>query len=92
MARALRAPSGRVDRLSCRSIESWWAHQIRFQQPSSRLAVGSGMRALVERQIAGIGDHWQQVCDEAALSAVDRNLLWKRQFLNPDVMVDYPAR
>ena len=50
------------------------------------------MRALVERQIAGIGDHWQQVCDEAALSAVDRNLLWKRQFLNPDVMVDYPAR
>lgn len=49
-------------------------------------------RALVERQIAGIGDHWQQVCDEAALSAVDRNLLWKRQFLNPDVMVDYPAR
>lgn len=26
---------------------------------------------------------WKTVCEEAELSQVDRNLLWKRQFLNP---------
>jgi len=26
---------------------------------------------------------WESVCDEAALSEVDQNLLWGRQFLNP---------
>ena len=32
---------------------------------------------------AAIETHWQSVCDEAALSEVDKNLLWQRQFLNP---------
>lgn len=32
---------------------------------------------------AAIETHWQAVCDEAALSEVDQNLLWRRQFLNP---------
>jgi hypothetical protein len=27
--------------------------------------------------------HWRGVCDEAGLTEVDRNLLWRRQFLNP---------
>ena len=27
--------------------------------------------------------HWDEVCEEAQLSEVDRGLLWKRQFLNP---------
>jgi serine/threonine-protein kinase HipA len=27
--------------------------------------------------------HWDAVCDEAGLTAVDKALLWKRQFLNP---------
>lgn len=30
-----------------------------------------------------IEDNWHHVCEEAALSKVDRNLLWGRQFLNP---------
>ena len=30
-----------------------------------------------------IHKHWHDVCDEARLSDVDRELLWKRQFLNP---------
>ena len=30
-----------------------------------------------------IHKHWNDVCDEARLSDVDRALLWKRQFLNP---------
>lgn len=30
-----------------------------------------------------INDKWDDVCDEAKLSVVDKNMLWKRQFLNP---------
>ena len=39
--------------------------------------------AVVEQQLHSIGNHWLAVCDEAELSAVDRQLLWGRQFLNP---------
>ena len=30
------------------------------------------------------------VCDQAALSEVDRNFMWRRQFLNPYAFVDAP--
>lgn len=45
----------------------------------------SGKEALqiVERQIICLAENWTTVCDEASLSAVDRNLLWGNQFLNP---------
>ena len=39
--------------------------------------------AIAIRQITTIKREWQSVCDEAALSTVDRTLLWRRQFLNP---------
>ncbi|MBP1299784.1 type II toxin-antitoxin system HipA family toxin [Bradyrhizobium elkanii] len=42
------------------------------------------------RQIETIKQRWKQVCDEAALSEVDRNYLWRRQFLNPYAFVDAP--
>ena len=38
--------------------------------------------ALIERQIEAIAAGWQAVCDEAALSPVDRRLFAGRQFLN----------
>ncbi len=34
-------------------------------------------------QIETINDRWLPVCAEAKLTEVDRNLLWRRQFLNP---------
>lgn len=40
-------------------------------------------RAIVSAQQAAIESHWDAVCDEAGLGEVDRNLLWRRQFLNP---------
>ncbi len=40
---------------------------------------------IVEKQILCITEHWSTVCDEAALPEVDRNLLWRNQFLNPFV-------
>jgi serine/threonine-protein kinase HipA len=40
---------------------------------------------IVEKQILCIEENWLSVCDEAALSEVDRNLLWGNQVLNPFV-------
>ncbi|MCB1648782.1 MAG: hypothetical protein KDI25_04515 [Pseudomonadales bacterium] len=38
---------------------------------------------IANRQCAVIKDHWEEVCDEAQLSVVDRRFFWHRQFLNP---------
>lgn len=37
---------------------------------------------IVEHQIGIIKAHWQDVCDEAGLSEVEKRLFWGRQFLN----------
>jgi serine/threonine-protein kinase HipA len=39
--------------------------------------------AIARRQITAIRNHWEPVCREATMTEVDRNLLWRRQFLNP---------
>lgn len=47
--------------------------------------------AIIAAQIKVIKKFWKEVCDAAALSQVDRNFLWRRQFLNPFAFVDAPA-
>ena len=42
----------------------------------------SEARGIFEKQIAVIEQNWDTVCEEAELSEVGRNLLWRRQFLN----------
>ena len=37
---------------------------------------------ICRRLIAAIREHFEAVCDEAALAPVDRRFLWRRQFLN----------
>ena len=49
------------------------------------LLSGEQAQQIVDQQIAVIHNEWDRVCDEAALSEVDRGLLWQRQFLNPSV-------
>ena len=39
-------------------------------------------RAIFEKLISVIEQHWDSVCEEAQLSALDKKLLWGRQFLN----------
>ncbi len=46
-------------------------------------------RAIIDAQVAAIKDNWQTVCDEAALSPVDRTFLWRRQFLNAYAFESY---
>ena len=47
--------------------------------------------SLAEHQIKIIVAKWGSVCDEAELSAVDRNFFWMRQFLNPFAFVGAPS-
>ncbi len=47
--------------------------------------------AIIAAQIESIAANWSKACAEATLSAVDRNLLWGRQFLNPYAFEGAPA-
>lgn len=42
------------------------------------------------QQIKTIKKRWVRTCDEANLSEVDRNVFWRRQFLNPYAFADAP--
>jgi serine/threonine-protein kinase HipA len=46
--------------------------------------------ALVASQIKTIKERWSSICDEAALGQVDRNLFWRRLFLNPYAFIGAP--
>jgi serine/threonine-protein kinase HipA len=45
---------------------------------------------LIARQIKTIKKFWSEACDAAALTEVDRNFLWRRQFLNAYAFIDAP--
>jgi serine/threonine-protein kinase HipA len=47
--------------------------------------------AIVEHQVKTIIDSWLSVAAEAELTEVERNLLWRRQFLNPFAFHSAPA-
>jgi serine/threonine-protein kinase HipA len=46
-------------------------------------------RAIIDQQIDAIKRNWDAVCEEAALTAVDKALFWMRQFLNPYALGSY---
>jgi serine/threonine-protein kinase HipA len=50
---------------------------------STYLLSESDAREIVDQQRNAIETHWADVCDQAALSEVDRAGFWHRQFLNP---------
>jgi serine/threonine-protein kinase HipA len=47
--------------------------------------------ALARHQIEVVRNRWAPLCAEADLTEVDRNLLWRRQFLNPFAFEGAPA-
>jgi serine/threonine-protein kinase HipA len=51
---------------------------------------GDEATQLVGNQIKTIKKFWTEVCDAAALTEVDRNFMWRRQFLNAFAFVDAP--
>jgi serine/threonine-protein kinase HipA len=58
--------------------------------PKFQLSAGEAT-AIIARQIEAIAANWTEACAEAGLSAVDRNFLWGRQFLNPYAFEGAPA-
>jgi serine/threonine-protein kinase HipA len=46
--------------------------------------------AIINNQVTIIEHEWQSVCNEANLTEVDRNLFWRRQFLNPFAFLSAP--
>jgi serine/threonine-protein kinase HipA len=70
----------------------------RFSQVSACLEAHAAFQltdqealSVARHQIMVIRDQWDNVCDEAALSAVDRQLLWRRQILNPFALQGAPG-
>src|ERR1700722_11085352 len=47
-------------------------------------------KAIILQQVNAIRTYWETVCDEGALTPVDRASLWGRQFLNPFAFYDAP--
>jgi serine/threonine-protein kinase HipA len=45
---------------------------------------------IINYQVKVIEHEWLATCDEAGLSDVDRNLFWRRQFLNPFAFLNAP--
>ncbi|MFM2035804.1 MAG: hypothetical protein RL459_1069 [Pseudomonadota bacterium] len=45
---------------------------------------------IVNHQVNVVEHEWSAICDEAGLSAVERTLFWRRQFLNPFAFLDAP--
>ena len=56
----------------------------------SFLLSGDEALALAEHQIKVVQDRWAPICAEAKLTEVDRNLMWRRQFLNPFAFEEAP--
>lgn len=46
-------------------------------------------REIIDHQVSVIRRDWDDVCDRAAMTQVDRQRLWGRQFLNPYALHDY---
>jgi serine/threonine-protein kinase HipA len=47
---------------------------------------------IIEGQVRAIDKHWEDACDLAKLSEVDRKLLWGRQFLNSHAFDDLDGK
>lgn len=47
-------------------------------------------KAIILQQVNVIRTHWEAICEEGALSPVERAYLWGRQFLNPFAFYNAP--
>jgi serine/threonine-protein kinase HipA len=73
-------------------------HRRRTHQPNRALPQGYPLllidvaeaTSLIAGQIKVIKSSWKEVCDDAALSEVDRNFIWRRQILNALAFVQAP--
>jgi serine/threonine-protein kinase HipA len=60
-----------------------------LQAASSYLLSASDAREIVDHQIEVIESEWNEVCDRARMTEIERKYFWKRQFLNPYAIEGY---
>jgi len=52
------------------------------ERASTYLLTASGARELIDHQVETIQREWDEVCDRARMTKVEREFFWRRQFLN----------
>jgi serine/threonine-protein kinase HipA len=63
-----------------------------IERASTYLLSQAQAREIVDRQIDAIESQWNEVCDLARMTEVERTYFWRRQFLNPYALQGYPSR
>jgi serine/threonine-protein kinase HipA len=58
---------------------------------STYLLTESDARELIDHQVEVIKREWDDVCDLAQMTEVERSFFWRRQFLNPYAFEGYSA-
>jgi len=59
-------------------------------QRAGTYLLGEGeARELIDHQVEVIGEEWEDVCERARMTEVERSFLWRRQFLNPYAFEGY---
>jgi serine/threonine-protein kinase HipA len=61
------------------------------QRSQTYMLSESGARELVDHQVEVIRRDWDEVCDLAQMTEIDRAYFWRRQFLNPYALEGYKA-
>jgi serine/threonine-protein kinase HipA len=61
------------------------------ERASTYMLTASDARELIDHQIDVIEREWDEVCDLAQMTEVDRSFFWGRQFLNPYAFEGYSA-
>lgn len=56
---------------------------------STYLLSTADARAIIEHQIDIINSQWDEVCDRAEMTEIERRYFWRRQFLNPYALEDF---
>lgn len=59
------------------------------ERASTYLLTASEARELIDGQVETIEREWNDVCDRAEMTEVDRTFFWRRQFLNPYAFEGY---
>jgi len=60
-----------------------------IEAASTYLVSEADAHEIVDHQIEVIETEWEDVCDAARLTALDRDYFWRRQFLNPYALQGY---
>jgi serine/threonine-protein kinase HipA len=71
--------------------DGWRMSQVAgcVARASTYLLSEADAREIVDHQIETVEGQWDEVCDLAQLTEVDRATFWKRQFLNPYALEGY---